>query len=217
MDIGVLTVVTALLAAASVHALWKWAQERDDINSRGPRALWAGVVIVLTLVAGFYEYGHHQRQDLATRAMSAVTDNPRAHANCERLTESFFNLSQFDGFVYYADTDVAHYKRKSCRDLAAYASSSHFNPSLEQVAAVHLIAHEVAHINGYWVEAEAECWAVQNNHLVAQELGATPEQARALQARYFTEIYPLTRSDYRSGKCTAGGEFDANPDRAEFP
>ena len=68
---------------------------------------------------------------------------------------------------------MAHYTNDSCKALASYAASSKDNPSLDQVAAVHLIAHETMHVNGYWSESEAECRAAQLNYLVAEKLGAT--------------------------------------------
>ncbi len=217
MDIGVLTVVTVLLAGLAVRAAVRAVRLRADADGRTLRAWWAAILIAITLVALAFEVGHHQRQHLVTVAMSAVTDNPRARADCERFTEALFNLSQYDGYVYQDNSDVALYKRHVCIDLASYASSSHRNPSLEQIAAVHLVAHETMHVNGFWNEAEAECRAAQLSHLVAEQLGATAAQARELQARYFAELYPRNRSDYISGECREGGRLDIHPERTEFP
>jgi len=58
---------------------------------------------------------------------------------------------------------------------------------------------------------------VQLNHLVAMKLGATETQARALQARYFAEIYPTLRDGYTSGECREGGVLDIFPERTQFP
>lgn len=217
MDIGVLTVVVVLLAAAATHAVVRAVRHRADAGGQMFRAWWAGVLAVMTMVALAVEVGHHQRTALATRAMSAVTDNPNARADCERFTQALLNLSQFDGYVYWDNPDVALYRRSICKDLAAYAGSSKRDPSLDQIAAVHLIAHETMHVNGLRNEAETECHAMQVSHLVAEALGATAAQARALQARYFAEIYPNIRSDYRSGDCREGGAYDIHPERAEFP
>lgn len=217
MDIGVLTVVTAALAFFAIRAVVRAISRRHELDGGALRAWWAGVLVVMTLVALGFEVNHHMRQALVTQGMSAVTDNARAHANCERFSESLFNLSQFDGYVYQAKSDIANYKRQSCIDLAAYARGSKANPSIDQVLAVHLVAHETMHVNGIWTEADAECHAVQVSHLVAEELGATPAQARALQARYFAEIYPNIRSNYISSECREGGALDLFPDRTEFP
>jgi hypothetical protein len=73
------------------------------------------------------------------------------------------------------------------------------------------------HINGIQSEAVAECRAVQLNYLVAESLGATPQQARELQRRYYSDYYPRQRDDYFSAGCTEGGELDIYPERTVFP
>ena len=100
--------------------------------------------------------------------------------------------------------EVAHHQRQA-------------NPTEGQILAVHIVAHETMHINGIQSEAVAECRAVQLNNLVAEKLGATPEQARVLQRSYYAEYYPRQRDDYGSGECREGGELDIYPDRTEFP
>lgn len=216
MDIGVLTFVTAALAILAVLATVRAFRRRHWEGARG-RTWWAAILVASTLVALWFEVGHDRQQMLATRAMSAVADSDDARADCRRFTETFLSLGVYDGYVYQDGSNVAHLTNDSCRALASYAASSKQNPSLDQIAAVHLIAHETMHVNGYWAEAEAECRAVQVNHLVAQELGATEAQARALQARYFTEIYPRLREGYVSSDCREGGLFDFFADRTEFP
>ncbi len=217
MDIGVLTVVTALLAVAAIQAAYQWATAPGGMRANPGRAWWAVVVMGTAMTAWFFEASHHQRQQLATDAMLVLSVTPHAEANCQRLTAQWFDASVYDGFVYHDNSDVAHYKRHICKNLAAYARGGHANPSLDQVAAVHLIAHEVMHVNNIWNEAKAECHGVQLNHLVAEALGATPQQARDLQRRYYEEIYPHLRSDYVSSECRAGGALDIHPDREEFP
>jgi hypothetical protein len=217
VDIGVLTVVCVVLAGLAVHAVMRAVRLRHEPEGRTLRAWWAAVLVVLAFVALLVEVGHHRREALVTDAMAAVTDNPRARADCERFTPSLLNLSQYDGYVWHDKPDVAEYRRHVCLNLAAYAGSSKVDPPLEQVAAVVLVAHETMHVNGIWTEADAECRAVQLGHLVAMRLGATEAQARALAARYFAEIYPHQRSDYVSGDCSEGGSLDIFPERAEFP
>ena len=216
MDIGVLTFVTLALLLLAVRATVRAVRRRQWEGARG-RNWWAASLIALTLVALWFEVGHDRRQLLATSAMSALTDNPRAQADCRRFSETFFSLGEHDGYVARDTSDVAHYTNESCKALASYAASSKENPSLDQVAAVHLIAHETMHVNGYWTESEAECRAVQLNSLVAEKLGASEAQARALQARYFAEIYPNLMEEYVSGECREGGALDIFPDRTEFP
>lgn len=217
MDIGVLTVVTAVLAVLAVLTSTRMWGARHDTDGRTWRAWSAGTMVTLALVAWFFEASHHQRQQLATEAMRAFTENPRAEADCQRLTSEMLDLSQHDGFVYWDNVDVAVYDRHVCKDLAGYATGGQRDPSEDQMVAVHLIAHELMHVMGIRVESEAECHAVQRSHEVAQFLGATPEQARQLQVHYFANVYPRLRNDYRSAECRDGGTLDLYLDRTEFP
>lgn len=217
MDIGVLTITTAVLSALAIGAAARMWGSRHVEYGRVGRAWWAGTLAMLALVALYVEAGHHQRQELASEAMRDLIDNPAARADCQRLTSELFDLSPYDGFVYWDNSDVAKYKRHICKDLASYATGGQASPSDDEVAAVHLVAHETMHVAGLRSEAETECHAVQLSHQVAEFLGSTPEQARALQARYFADVYPRLRSDYRSSECREGGEYDIHPDRTEFP
>lgn len=217
MDIGVLTVVAVGLTAFTLIAWYRVVTRRDDVDGRSFRLVGAGVLSVLAFIAGYFEVAHHQRQQLATEALEVLSDVPGIRANCERFTEELFNLSQYQGYVYYDGSNVAHLRRKVCHDLWNYAHGGQANPTEGQILAVHVVGHEAMHINGIREEAVAECLAVQLNHFIAEELGATPEEARELQRRYYEEFYPYQRSQYVSRECREGGDLDIYPDRTEFP
>ncbi|MCJ7827195.1 MAG: hypothetical protein MUP36_03020 [Demequinaceae bacterium] len=217
MDIGVLTVVVAAVAAMSLVAVRRVIIQRDDPDGRVFRAVVAGVLSIAALTAWYVEVAHHQRQQLATEALNVLSNVEGISADCGRYTEELLNLSQYQGWVYYDGSNVAHLKRKVCHNLWDYAHGGQANPSEDQILAVHVVGHEAMHINGVREEAVAECWAVQLNHFIAEELGATPEEARELQRRYYVEYYPRQRSNYISGECREGGDLDIYPDRTEFP
>ena len=217
MDIGVLTVVAVALAASSVVAGYRVITRRDETDGRGFRVVVAGLVSIVAFTAGYFEVAHHQRQQLATESLGVLSDVEGISANCERFSEELFNLSQYQGYVYYDGSNVAHLRRNVCHDLWDYAHGGQANPTEGQILAVHVVGHEAMHINDIREEAVAECRAVQLNHLIAEELGATPEEARELQRRYYEEYYPRQRDNYISGGCREGGDLDINPDRKEFP
>lgn len=217
MDIGVLTVVAAILAVMTLRAWYRVMAGRGQLDGQGFRLAVACVFSAIALTAGYVEVAHHQRQQLATEALGVLSDVEGASANCERLSEELFNASQFQGYVYYDGSNVAHLRRTVCHDLWDYAHGGQAHPTEGQIIAVHIVAHETMHINGIKSEAVAECRAVQLNHLVAEALGATPEEARTLQRRYYVDYYPHQQDDYVSGECAEGGELDINPDRTEFP
>ncbi len=217
MDIGVLTVVATAIAAWALVAVYKVITRLDDRDGRAYRAAVAGVLAITAIAAWSVEIAHHQRQQLATEALEVLSDVDGLSANCERLSEEIFNVRQYQGYVYYDGSNVAHLRRDLCHNLWDYAHGGQANPSEDQMLAVHVVAHEAQHINGVRSESVAECSAVQLNYLVAEKLGATPEQARALQKRYFEDYYPHLHSNYVSGECREGGKLDIFPDRTEFP
>ena len=217
MDIGVLTVVAVVLAATSLVAWYRVITRRDETFSRGFRAAVAGVLTIVAFTAGYFEVAQQLRQQLATKALEVLSDVAGSRADCERYTEELFNLSQYQGCVKYDGSNVAHLRRNVCHGLWDYAHGGQANPTEGEILAVHVVAHEAMHINGIVDEAVAECTAVQLNYLIAEKLGATPEEARELQRRYYVEYYPRQRDPYVSGECREGGAFDINPDRTEFP
>lgn len=217
MDIGVLTFVAAILAVMSLVAWYRVMTRYGDTDGRGFRAVVAGLISILAFTAGYFEVAHHQRQELATEALGVLTDVDGASADCERFSEELFNLSDFQGYVYYDGSNVVHLRRKVCHNLWDYAHGGQAHPTEGQIVAVHIVAHETMHINGIQSEAVAECRAVQLNHLVAEALGATPEEARELQRRYYADYYPRQRDGYVSGGCAEGGELDIYSDWTEFP
>jgi hypothetical protein len=217
MDIGVLTVVTAALVVLAIRALYQLWMRSGEVDGRRWRVGVAAALTVAAVACGYVEASFHHRQQLASEALADVSGVPDARANCARETEELLNLGTYDGYVFFDGKHVADLRRHICLDLASYASSSHENPTENQMIAVHVVAHEGMHIAGYTKESEAECRAVQLNYRVAEFLGATPEQARALQRRYFDDVYPRLRTDYRSAECREGGALDIFPDRTEFP
>jgi len=217
VDIGVLTVVAATLAVMSLVAWNRVVTRIETADGRGFRLVATAVLSLVTITAVYFEAAHHQRQQLATEALGVLSTVDGVNANCERFSEELFNLSSYQGYVYYDGSNVAHLRRNVCHNLWDYAHGGRAHPTEGQIVAVHIVAHETMHINGIRSESVAECQAVQLNHLVAEALGATPEEARELQRRYYVDYYPHQRSDYRSGACAEGGELDIFPDRAEFP
>ena len=217
MDIGTLTIVAAGLAAFSLVAWYRVVTRRADVDGRGLRAAGAWALSILALIAGYVEVAHHQRQQLATEALQVLSLVPGISADCERFTEELFNLNQWQGYVYYDGSNVAHLRRNVCHDLWHYAHGDQANPTDGEVMAVHVVGHETMHVNGIVDESTAECMAVQLNHFIAEELGATPQEARELQRRYFEDFYPYQRDYYITSECREGGELDLYPDRTEFP
>ena len=99
-------------------------------------------------------------------------------------------------------------KRRPCADLERYLEGEQGAPTRDEVVAVHVLSHEVQHLTGQTVEAEAECAAMQRDARTARLLGADDDEARALARTYWLDVYPRMPDGYRSAACTPGGELD---------
>jgi hypothetical protein len=85
------------------------------------------------------------------------------------------------------------------------------------VVAVHTLAHESYHLAGWQDEATAECYALQTDGYVAQQLGASPRLAQAIVRYYLEEIYPLQPGEYQSSQCRDRGRLDLRPATPGWP
>jgi hypothetical protein len=82
-------------------------------------------------------------------------------------------------------------------------------PTWEAIAAVHILAHEAAHLGGAGPnEAYAECDAVQSTARAAELLGVDVPYARWMTRLDWTHLYPSLPASYRSPDCRPGGALD---------
>ena len=77
--------------------------------------------------------------------------------------------------------------------------------------AVDVLAHESWHLRGVLDEAETECRALQTIAWTAVQLGATPEQGRAMARAQFDGVYREMPEPYRTGSCVDGGTLAMRP------
>lgn len=214
IDIGVLTVVVALLAA--------WFARRALLLHRawGPDRPWAAGVLVLALVllvtATGFEARHQWVQARATGVVQAVSGVPGSSARCQRFTADLVDVSAYSGFVSY-DSVVAELRRSVCHDLAGWVLTGSGPASPDQVRAVHVLVHEAMHVAGEFSEGRAECTAMQHDAAAAELLGASAQDAAALASAYYADVYPLLRDDYRSGDCAPDAAGDLTPGDGRFP
>lgn len=86
--------------------------------------------------------------------------------------------------------------------------------------AIETLAHESIHLRGDPVEADAECYGIQQTAFVAEQLGDTPDDAQAIATFYFEQLYPKRRAaypQYWSPECRPGGALDATPGDGVWP
>ena len=197
IDIGVLTVVAASLVALTARAGWRLAARRASSQVAAVVALvWWGL---LALPAVAIEVQHHRTQATATAVTRLVSGDPQARAVCTRRTADMLDVSPYAGRVMWDTPNVAVLRAGTCSDLAAWLRSDRSAPTLKQVMALHVLAHEAVHVAGVRSESVAECQAMQWHTRVAEYLGASPDVAARMAAIYRTQVFPHVPLEYRGG------------------
>ena len=192
--------------------------------------------VCLVALAGVAWWNQHRTNGHERRLgeiASEIAGRPVA-VNCQGLPSAFFDISPRAGEVVFNDDgtppDAATLKRDTCRYLQrfedvrsdpSFACVRRVQPCEQSTgriaAAVRVLAHEAWHLRGLTNEAETECYALQTTALAAQGLGATPAVARAVALWNARHVYPYLPSDYQSGQCRDGGNFDLRPTTTDWP
>ena len=164
-------------------------------------------LIIFSLLSwqSYLEYTWQDNEASYAKAIAPVSGKGKV-VHCQRLLATWVFAGAELGHVQYnADGSIsseAWLTYETCHHLGMWMASDKANPTLDEVIAVHVLGHEAQHLAGIKSEANAECVAMQKDALIAHRLGATDEQARALQWRYFTQVYPRMPLDYKAAGCT---------------
>jgi hypothetical protein len=209
-----LLLVAALTALAVGVVAWPGRSGRA-------RLTWAVLFALVLLPNAWMESRWLATQSAAGRVVAALSGRAGAGAYCQRLSATFFYAGAEQGHVQYLEDgtndETAWLTYETCQRIRDWRASDKDDPSEEQVRAVHILSHESAHVAGERSEAVAECSAVQWDARTARLLGATPQQARALQLDYWTGTYPHLYDSYRSGECREDGPLDLSPHDGVWP
>jgi hypothetical protein len=216
-DVGLRTIAVILLAG-----LAGWLVFRAVTTRRVP---WISLGLVAVVLVPLLVT---ERQWVsAEKEFSAVAKSYQPIAqgvHCQRLGETFTYAGSELGHVAYDENGMpdgpAFISYDTCNALAAYwrasaAEKSH--PTREEIIAVHVLTHESMHLIGVKQESRAECDAMQRDTKTAQELGATPAQARLVAEAYAEQVYPDMPSDYRDDSCVKDGPWDKTPGDGTWP
>lgn len=106
-------------------------------------------------------------------------------------------------------------------DWTTWSPSVSFDAPCERraradVEALNTLAHEAMHLRGFVDEAQAQCYAIQEDAWTVAQFGGSPAEGAAAAA-FVLALQPLLPSDYQSSGCRAGGALDLWPATRAFP
>ena len=181
-----------------------WLLARRYLLGRG-WAIWPVVVLVPALLFTANETRWQRFESGLADAAQPVLAGRDSGFACERLMRNFWSSTGHVGHVWFDANGTpaldAFLSSGTCSAVKAWREDPG-GASLDEIVAVHTVAHEAAHLAGQRSEAQAECTAVTHDAEVMQRLGASPDQARAAVVRYVTQVYPRLPDEYR-GECPA--------------
>jgi hypothetical protein len=203
--------VLAAVVATVVYLRWR-VQNRDGWEMRRPLPrLTFSLLAIAVLVTGCVAWQHGKLEDRLSRAAGALAGFP-VRVHCQDLAGAALDVSGDLGSVQFNAAGVPEHvtliRREQCSALSGYLSKHGAHASAAQILAVHVLTHETMHMRGLRAEAAAECAAVQRDAHMARLLGASPGDAQALAAAYWSEDYPHLSDDYQSGDCRPSGAMD---------
>lgn len=201
--------------AGAVLAAGRWRlRPVDGLGRARPFPVVSVTLLLVTALGALVPAVLHHRLEARLGEVASVLVGSPVTVDCQSRGAELVDVGAELGWVRYDAAGVPEphtlIKRAPCSRLADYVRDADERraPQTDTVVAVHVLAHEAAHMSGLTVEAQAECAAVQRDARTARLLGATTEQATALARRYWLEVYPRMRGEYRSPSCTAGGPWD---------
>ena len=181
--------------------------------------LLVAAVPVLGLMAIHQE--RHVNEDRLGRVASGIAGR-QVEVHCPGTLTKLVEISPHAGSVYFdgngRPADYTELNDATCSTLDDFAEGDTSPGDALRVArALHVLAHEAIHLSGVRDEAQADCFGFQKTAFVAEELGASPEEARRYAELAVIERARTAPPEYRSPDCHDGGLLDLDPGSRVWP
>jgi len=204
------------------------------------------LAVVVLVGAGLWFWQHQRHAALEHRLAAVASElaGRPVHVGCQGFVAELVDVYERTGDVEFPDghpADTTHLTRKTCGALDRFRSASS-HPELECLRAfdwnsgppgariendcvrraqsatnaITTLTHEAMHLRGWAAEAQAQCYAIQEDAWTVVRLGGTPEQGAALAQLALADQPGLPR-EYQSTQCVRGGALDLHPETPEFP
>ena len=180
----------------------------------------AALAVPLLVIVAFQQDQRNNEHRLAKVASEIAGRKVDVH--CPGLLERLVDVSSNAGTVFFDDTgrpaNFTDLDEETCSTLDRFAEGKTASKDEAKVArALHVLAHESSHLAGVRDEAAADCFGLQRTAVVAEDLGATPDEAARLARVALAERAVTAPAEYRSAECHNGGMLDLDPWSSAWP
>ena len=176
---------------------------------------------ILAGLLGFVGWRHHERA-MHIRHFNAIASEiagRKVTVHCPNAIAALVDVSAEQGTVMFRNqvpdehTDV---KKEICDDLIRVENGDSI-PFARAATAVEVLAHESFHLRGFMDEAVTECYAVQTEASVAEQLGVDAKHAHTMAVYSDARIPDYLPEEYSTPDCHDGGPLDLHPGSAVWP
>jgi hypothetical protein len=180
----------------------------------------AALAVPLLAVVALQQEQRNNEHRLAKVASEIAGRNVEVH--CPGLLERLVDVSSNAGTVFFDETgrpaNFTDLDEETCSTLDRFAEGKTGLKDETKVArALHVLAHESSHLAGVRDEAAADCYGLQRTAVVAEDLGATADEAERFARIALAERAVTAPADYRSAECRNGGVLDLAPWSSAWP
>ncbi|MDH3227061.1 MAG: hypothetical protein OEM67_08245, partial [Thermoleophilia bacterium] len=190
----------------------------DTFTGEPRRPIVLSALLAVVAVFGYLEY-RAQAAEKRFGAIASEIAHRDVSVRCQGLLGDVADIGADLGYVEFdasgTPSDTTHISREACNWLKDYEDDH--SVTRDGAMGVHTLAHEAMHLQGVISEAKAECYGLQRIPRVAQRLGASLEEARALAVFSYRALYPQLPRNYRSHECVPGGALDLGRDTPAWP
>ena len=203
MRLWLLLLLTVILLIVLIRTAIRLGNEPPDMQSHRPIP-WISISVLagLIVVAGYLEVRWRSVQTEATAVVQQMTEREDAAFVCERMSDALIFTGVESGHVQWDPGDerqtgaTAWLSYATCSDLANWMRSDRRRALPEEILALHVLAHEAAHVSGHRDEAVTECLAMRAFPQMVQELGVDPAEADRMANVYRNLYYPQQAAEY---------------------
>lgn len=185
------------------------------LNGNPTRKITAAILLLPAAYIGYTEYQTITLENNLSAAIQTYSGNATLKVSCHRFSQYFTQTNQRAGQVWFDSNGTAsnttELMYRTCEALKPLNPALSQNKDIpvitdEQAFALHILSHELQHLQNIKNEAAAECYAHQHNPSFFNHLKISNPQETAI--RTFQQTYPNNARKYKSGECKPGGQLD---------
>ena len=172
-----------------------------SLTDEKPNSQWITLLLVPTILTGFFEARFLMKQQAATDLTRAVSGEPEAWAECQRWTPALFSDALTAGYHFPAQGKKAVLQYIYCNEWGNfYYSDPNTIQNIQPLWAVGTVIHEAVHVTGEFNEAVTQCLTAKAFPNILRRLGVSEDKVQIYVAQY-AQASTHMPTEYLYGKC----------------